>query len=121
MTLPRLKAAGADLSRLLIGAVCDLSRNVAPLDEAVKALEAFPSLLVLSPLRSFFGPESYVETVVRARLAPLLAWLRRTMSPSLVCRIHQAADEILAVRGPGETLPELDCSRRRPRTMRAFA
>ncbi len=77
VTIPRLQAAGADLTRLVIGPVCDLSQDVAALDEAAKALGETPALLVLSPVRSFFGPESFVETTVRARLAPVLAWAER--------------------------------------------
>jgi putative DNA primase/helicase len=74
VTLPRLQAAGADLARLVIGPVCDLSQDVAALDAAAKALGETPALLVLSPVRSFFGPESFVETTVRRRIAPVLAW-----------------------------------------------
>lgn len=67
VTLPRLKAAGADLSRLAIGSVCDLPVSAAALDALGEV-----SLLVLSPVRSFFGRESYVEMTVRERSAPVL-------------------------------------------------
>lgn len=77
VTLPRLVAAGADLSRLVLGPVCDISQGVGALDGAVKALGEVPALLVLSPIKSFFGPESYIDTEVRARLAPVLAWAEK--------------------------------------------
>jgi putative DNA primase/helicase len=76
VTLPRLKAVGADLSRLALGPVCDLSVSVAALDEAADTLGEV-SLLVLSPVRSFFGAESYVETTVRERLKLVLEWAAR--------------------------------------------
>lgn len=77
ITLPRLAAAGADLTRVVVGPVSDLSEGVAALNAARKALAGDCSLLVLSPVRSFFGPESFVETTVRAKLAPVLAWAER--------------------------------------------
>jgi hypothetical protein len=57
--------------------VCDLSQGVERLEAAAKALGEMPALLVLSPVRSFFGKESFLDTEVRARLAPVLAWAER--------------------------------------------
>lgn len=77
VTLPRLQAAGADLSRVIIGPVCDLSQSVEELEAAIRDLSEPPALLVLSPVRSFFGKESYIDTEIRARLAPVLRWAER--------------------------------------------
>ncbi len=74
VTAPRLAAAGANMRRIVLGPVCDLSAGVGQLQEAARSLSGGASLIVLSPIRSFFGLESYRSGDVRARLAPLLAW-----------------------------------------------
>ncbi len=74
VTAPRLAAAGADMRRVILGPVCDLSASVDQLRAAAAQLPGGAKLVVLSPIRSFFGLESYRSGDVRARLAPLLAW-----------------------------------------------
>ncbi len=74
VTAPRLAAAGADMARVILGPVCDLSASVAQLQDVAAKMPGGVKLVTLSPLRSFFGLESYRSGDVRARLAPLLAW-----------------------------------------------
>lgn len=72
VTWPRLKAAGADLSRISLGPVCDLSQSITRITEAAESVDA--KLIVLSPVRSFFGVETYNADELRRRLAPIQAW-----------------------------------------------
>lgn len=84
VTIPRLMAAGADMSRLVLsGEVFDLSQDLFELQDVVRRLEARSQtkvrLLVLSPVRMFFGTkESFNNVEVRNRLTLVQAWAERT-------------------------------------------
>lgn len=74
---PRLMAAGADLRKIGIGGRLDLSASVAQL-EAQRQRRPDLRLVVLSPIREFFGEgtEAKGNLALREALKPLLAWAR---------------------------------------------
>lgn len=72
--VPRLLAAGADLKRIGLGKVVDLSESIELL-EAEARRRSDLRLVVLSPIRKFMGKaELHGNLGVRAVLDPLLAW-----------------------------------------------
>lgn len=72
VTVPRLNAAGAHLNNVILGEVFDLSQDTGALDDY-----AYIDLIILSPIRMFFGSDSYNENQVRTRIAPLQEWAKR--------------------------------------------
>jgi hypothetical protein len=80
VTGPALAAAGADMSRIdFCDRPFDLASDIRPLIARVAALERDcglkVKLVVLSPVRNFFGPkESYIDSEVRARLHKICEW-----------------------------------------------
>jgi putative DNA primase/helicase len=83
VTGPALAAAGADMSRIdFCDAPFDLAADIGPLVARVRALERDTGvkvrLVVLSPVRNFFGAkESYVDSEVRARLHRICEWAQQ--------------------------------------------
>lgn len=83
--LARLRAAGADMTKIDLGNdVIDLSqpKSVNTL-ATVAERQGDCRLLVLSPLISFFDAKDYNEGVVRSKLRPLLAWAEQKDIPVL--------------------------------------
>jgi len=80
VTVPRLMAAGANMSRIaLCDESIDLAENISEMISIVEALERQTAtavrLIILSPVRQFFGDkESYNDSQVRHRLKMLLAF-----------------------------------------------
>lgn len=79
-TTPRLMAAGADMSRVIVtDKRFDLANDLNGIIQAGKSLKnncgLDPKLLVLSPVKTFFGnKESYNDAEVRARLEKILRY-----------------------------------------------
>ena len=79
VTGPALAFAGADMRLVdLCSEPFDLSMDISPVTSRVEALEADTGvkvrLAVLSPVRNFFGNESYRDVDVRAKLDRLCQW-----------------------------------------------
>jgi hypothetical protein len=81
VTGPALAAAGADMGRIdLCDEPFNLAEDLSLLTERVEALErdcGLPvRLVVLSPVRQFFGKEVYNDNLVRTKLQPFDEWLK---------------------------------------------
>jgi len=79
--VPRLVAAGADLSRIVIrdaqGGALDISEQMPRVASELAAVGGV-RLLVLSPLLAFFGTGVSDDATIRRRLRPLLEWAANT-------------------------------------------
>jgi putative DNA primase/helicase len=71
--LPRLHAAGADVSKIEFGEHMDLSASMGMLAAQASTLPDL-RLIVLSPVLTFFGKTSNDDNTVRTKLRPLLEW-----------------------------------------------
>jgi AAA domain len=75
--VPRLLAAGADLKRVGLGKVVDLTESLALLEDEAKRRPDL-RLVILSPIRKFMGKaEDHGNLGIRSVLDPLLAWAER--------------------------------------------
>jgi hypothetical protein len=74
---PRLMAAGADMSRVSVGKVIDLSQGPAMLEAEWKRRKDL-RLVVMSPIRKFVGKaEDHGNLGVRKVLQPILDWAEK--------------------------------------------
>lgn len=75
MTVPRLMAAGADLSRVTLVSQSKDILTARDLEECSAGLDEL-QLVVLSPLRRLIRDNQTTNDEIRARLEPLVAWAR---------------------------------------------
>lgn len=75
VTVPRLMAAGADLSRVTLVSQGDDLLTADHLQEAARGVEDL-RLVVLSPIRKLILDNQAANTEVRRRLEPLIEWSR---------------------------------------------
>ena len=94
---PRLEAAGADLSRIAFGKHMDLSTGMNALAEQAERMQDL-RLLVLSPVRTFFGPTSNDDNTVRAKIRPLLEWAaaRNIAVLGIIHPLKQGSQDVFA-------------------------
>jgi RecA-family ATPase len=98
LTVPRLAAAGADLSKItLVGATAedgrlvDLSRDLQRLERTIRAVNA--KLVIVDPLAAYLGKVNYNrDPDVRQFLAPLAAMAERVgVALVIVAHLNKAA------------------------------
>lgn len=108
--VPRLLAAGADLSRVSIPsgvqmgdkeAWIGIDKHLAQLERHIQAIDA--QLLIVDPLMAYLGDvNAHKDQDVRAALGPLMAMLDRTGCAALLVRhLNKASGSDIVTRGGG--------------------
>ena len=98
VVLPRLRAVGADLSRVKVRQTpMDLSTNMDALAAQAARLPDL-RLLVLSPVLTFFGATSNDDNTVRTKLRPLFEWAaaRDVAVLGIIHPLKQGSPEVFA-------------------------
>ena len=97
--IPRLAAAGANLSRIAVLDDATIPNDLAKIEEAIHQLKA--QLLVIDPLMSFLRPDARSDQGVRQALRPLKKLAERTNAAVVLVRHLTKSGRHALYRGSG--------------------